>query len=63
VTVPPNQKVGPVADTGNVGPSLGSTNLQVRFFAECCTFETGSSSGSSWPEQPATYPGSNTSST
>src|SRR5436309_1802265 len=34
-------------------PPVGSTNLQVKFLAECGALETGSSSGSSWPEQPA----------
>ena len=52
VTVPPNQNVGPTAETGTA-PSVGSTKRQVTFDAEPGAAETGSSSGSSWPEQPA----------
>ena len=56
-----NQNVGPVADTLN-DSALGNTNLHVRSRAEWGALETGSSSGSSWPEQPAAYWTSNTSS-
>jgi len=46
LTVPPNQKVGPTLDTGNV-PSAGSWTRHVMFCAERDADETGSSSGSS----------------
>src|SRR5467141_44385 len=54
VTAPPNQKVGPVADTGKA-PPVGSTTVQVNSFAEPGRLEKGSSSGSSWPVQPESY--------
>ena len=50
--MPPNQNVGPTAETGTA-PSVGSTNRQVMFVAEPGAAEIGSSSGSSWPEHPA----------
>src|SRR5215469_11399490 len=51
VTVPPNQNVGPVAETGNE-PSVGRTTVQVRLRAEPGALDTGSSSGSSCPLHP-----------
>src|SRR6266481_10197165 len=54
VTAPPNQNVGPVADTGKA-PPVGSTTVQISSFAEPGRLETGSSSGSSCPVQPESY--------
>jgi hypothetical protein len=53
--VPPNQNVGPVASTWNVGPSFGRTTRQVSSRPEPAALEIGNSSGSSWPVQPCVY--------
>src|SRR5438552_17336594 len=58
----PNQNVGPAAETRNA-PPVGNTAVQVKSRADPGAVETGSSSGSSCPVQPASYLTSNLPST